>query len=343
MRTPQSSLPDHDGLTRRLNAILPSSGLGGAPFEIVRRGRTRLMSTFPVEIVVCRLGDGTLLRLFLKYQLDVGRPTNGHRRGVLHEAEVYRRVLGAREGSRPKFYGTYTDEQSGEVCMALEDVRRGTQIKEIRPRRRGPSQEDAMILASRWIARFHADLEKPTAEGAFEFLPRYDEGYFTGWARLTEAFTSGMHATRPWLPELCARAGPLLAPLMKEPLTVIHGEFYTNNILLRRRSIHVVDWEAAALGAGAIDLAALTEGWRSRLVQECEAEYRATRWPNGAPEDFERTLEAARLYLHFRWLGERADGAASAGRVAHLRATAARLGLVAPTFPAAEDPGASAL
>jgi aminoglycoside phosphotransferase (APT) family kinase protein len=342
MRTPHSSLPDLDVLTRRLNAILPSSGLEGAPIEIVRRGRTRLMSTFPVETVVCRMGDGTLLRLFLKYQLDAGRPENGHRRGVLHEAEVYRRVLGSREDSRPKFYGTYADEQSGEVFLALENIRRGTQIREIRPRERGPSQEDAMILAARWIGRFHADLEKPAAEGAFEFLPRYDEGYYTGWARRTEAFTSGIQATRPWLPELCARAGPLLAPLMKVPFTVIHGEFYTNNILLRRRSIHVVDWEAAALGPGAIDLAALTEGWRSGLVQDCEAEYRATRWPNGAPGDFERTLEAARLYLHFRWLGERADRAVSAHRVERLRAMAARHGLVEPDLPAAEGPGASA-
>src|SRR5262245_46623118 len=150
MRTPHSCLPDLDGLTRRLSAILPPWGVGGPPIEIVRRGRTRLMSTFPVEIVVCRLGDGTLLRLFLKYQFDAGQPANGHRRGVLHEAEVYRRVLGAREGSRPRFYGTHIDEQSGEVCMALENVHRGTQIKEIRPRRRGPTQEDAMILAARW-------------------------------------------------------------------------------------------------------------------------------------------------------------------------------------------------
>jgi hypothetical protein len=71
----------------------------------------------------------------------------------------------------------------------------------------------------------------------------------------------------------------------------------------------MVDWESAAIAAGAIDLAALTEGqhWPVALVRRCERAYRIARWPDGAPSGFARALDAARVYLHFRWLGERPD------------------------------------
>ncbi len=342
MQTPPSSIPDLEGLTLRLNAILANSGAGGGPVEAVQRRRPRLMSTFPIEIVTCRLADGTLRRLFLKYQSDKSNAAHGHRGGVPYEAEVYRRILASRQGSRPRFYGTYVDRKTGETWLALEHLDRGTQIKEIRIRKKGIAQQVAMVFASRWIARFHADLATPTIQGSFGFLNRYDAEYYAGWARRTYEFTSAIHATCPWLPRLCERAGELLAPLLTGPLTVIHGEFYTNNILLCRQNIHAVDWESTALGCGAIDLAALTEGsWSPRLVRSCEREYVRTRWPQEAPPEFERTLEAARLYLHFRWLGDRSDrtlSEMSSWRIERLRSTAAKLGLVERGAPGSEPP-----
>ena len=80
-----------------------------------------------------------------------------------------------------------------------------------------------------------------------------------------------------------------------------------NNILYSGGVIYPIDWESAAVAAGEIDLACLTEGWPPRVVRECERRYREARWPDGAPADFERRLGAARLYLAFRWLGEEPD------------------------------------
>jgi hypothetical protein len=53
--------------------------------------------------------------------------------------------------------------------------------------------------------------------------------------------------------------------------------------------------------------AILTGGWPAEIVQQCELEYRRACWPDGMPADFERPLDAARLYLHFLWLGSRPD------------------------------------
>ena len=321
-----ASIPSDEEVTRRLNAIFAGSGHRG-PVEVVARTPHRLESFFPIEVVTCRLSDGTHRDLLLKFQSSRSHGAHGHRRGLAHEAEVYRRIIAPQEGARPRFYGTSTDE-SGDTCLVLEYLDRGTQVRGIRVRR---TQHAAMVIAARWIARLHGGFESAAAQDSFGFLDRYDERYFTGWVRRTLELTSGLRATRPWLPRLCERAEGLLAPLWAGPPTAIHGEFYTNNILLCDGTIHAVDWEAAALGPGVIDLAALTEGtWPPRVVRRCERAYVRARWPHEAPPQFERDLEAARLYLHFRWLGDRREKTTaekSSWRLEALRSTAAGLGL----------------
>jgi hypothetical protein len=95
----------------------------------------------------------------------------------------------------------------------------------------------------------------------------------------------------------------------------------------------MVDWESAAIAPGEIDLAALTEGrhWPSEIVQECRRAYVSSRWPEGSPCSFQRTLDMAQMYLHFRWLGERPDLAVSEKNLArydHLCLLAERLNLL---------------
>jgi hypothetical protein len=98
---------------------------------------------------------------------------------------------------------------------------------------------------------------------------------------------------------------------LESPQTVIHGEFYAKTLLLRRGQIFILDWESAAIAAGEIDLAALTEGlhWPEPLVRRCERCYLKARWPHGPPTSFVRAFCAAKIYLHFRWLGERPEWA----------------------------------
>jgi len=65
-----------------------------------------------------------------------------------------------------------------------------------------------------------------------------------------------------------------------------------------------VDWQSAAIAAGEVDLASLTHSRPRQMVQKCEREYCESRWPKGAPDDFEERLEAARVYMNLRWLGD---------------------------------------
>jgi thiamine kinase-like enzyme len=107
---------------------------------------------------------------------------------------------------------------------------------------------------------------------------------------------------------------------------VIHGEYYPRNILGRGGRVHPVDWESAAIGAAEIDIAALTEHWPRDVTATCLAAYLDARWPRGAPEGFAERLALARMYLHFRWLGE--QPARAPWRWSNLRALARRMGLL---------------
>ena len=138
-------------------------------------------------------------------------------------------------------------------------------------------------------------------------MPAHDADYYCGWARRTLEFArdAGRHAS--WLARLCDQADELADCLLAAPRTVAHGEFYAENILVHDRRIAPVDWETAAVAAGEIDLASLTEGWPAAIVHRCEDEYRRARWPSGPPHDFERTLAAARIHWSLRWLGDRPE------------------------------------
>jgi thiamine kinase-like enzyme len=75
---------------------------------------------------------------------------------------------------------------------------------------------------------------------------------------------------------------------------------------MRDKMIFPVDWESAAIAAGEIDLASMTEGWPSDIVTRCREAYQRARWGNGVPEGSQIRLKAAEMYLQFRWLGDNA-------------------------------------
>jgi hypothetical protein len=330
MQTPLSLLPDSRTLAARLASAL--DGNGSSRLRIVERKRPRYMSTFPNEIITCRLAGGKSRRLFCKYEAGQNHDSHGHRGGLAYEAEIYRRVLSPLKTVRPEFIGADPDAANDGTWLILEHLGRCTRLKDIRVRRKGISQSVAMMLASRWLGQFHAAQEPRVADASLSFLKRYDAGYYAGWMRRTFEFSRPLHKRLPWLAKLCRRGGEMFAPLLSAPPTVIHGEFYINNILVRGKKVFPVDWESAAIGAGEIDLAAQTEGpWREALKGRCEREYQKARWPGGAPEDFQQRLETARLYLQFRWLGERPDWTLrekSRWRFTELRSVARRLQII---------------
>jgi hypothetical protein len=298
MRTPASSLPDLQALARGLTSVLGGSGAAKGPVAVVNRQPCG-QGTFPKEVVTCRCGDGSELRLFCKYGSDeTNHNCHGHRGGVAYEAAVYSQILQRSRATTPKYYGTYIAEWDCDTWLILDYMANAVRLTRA-------ADPGAMNSAAAWIGRFHADHELGAASAARPSLHTYDANYYQGWARRTNEFAGALHRDFGWLATLCRRFEEVVPLLMAATQTVIHGEYYpAKNILYADGIVCPVDWESAAIAAGEIDVAALTEGWPAGAARECEYQYQRNRWPEGAPSDFERTLGAARLYLAFRWLGE---------------------------------------
>ncbi len=324
--------PDLQSLSDGLTKLLQGERSTGNSVEVLGRRQLVPTMTFPVEIVTCRVNGSRKLSLFCKYAAGRSHNAHGHRGGVAYEGAVYRTLLQPMAVSTPRFFGVLQDRRGREAGLVLEFLECGTLLRDLELDLQARPKPTPMGLAARWIGRFHAASAVWVRVPSAVLLHHYDADYYLGWARRTAKLARPLRRRCSWLAVLCARAPELLAPLLNAPPVVIHGEYYQNNIMVCGRKIYPTDWESTAVAAGEIDLAALTEGpWRPEVVRQCEHEYQRARWPDGTPADFARTLDAARLYLHFRWLGERPDWTlrdSNRWRFGQLRSVATRLGLI---------------
>lgn len=323
LTTTHSVPPDQQMLTATLTSLLIENGSNKGQLTIVRREPT-IQGTFPKEIVTCRLDDGREIRLFCKYAAGHNHNAYGHRGGVALEATVYRKLLQPMQVSAPALQGVYTDRTTGEIWLILEHLDESVRVKK-------SADPAAMALAARWIGQFHAANEMRLQGGQIPFLKPYNVEYYLGWAQRTSQYAGHLHQHFHWLQPLCEGFETMVTSLLSAPPTVIHGEYYPKNILYRDGKIFPVDWESTAIAAGEIDLASLTEAWPEEIAHQLEFEYQQARWPAGKPAGFERTLGAAQLYLHFRWLGDlpgRTTNTGSLWRFEQLQAMGKRLELI---------------
>ncbi len=327
MKPLSPQLPDMKALTTGLKSLVGRAHNGGSHLTVLRRRKFVEAGSFASELVTCRLSNGSRLQLLCKYTSKYweapGEESWGHRRGVLHEAAVYRDVLRPLKVSAPRFYGTHTDPKTGETWLVLEYLPDALRVNQA-------DRPGAMGLAARWIGEFHALAEARLRRASFRFLRIFDAAYYRGWPQRTLRFAGPLKERFPWLRTVCQRFEGW-APLLLSRRTVIHGEYYGRNVLFQKDRIYPVDWESAAIAAGELDLASLTEGWPASTVRQCQREYQRARWPQGAPADFPQTLEAARVFTMFRWLGDSPEITHDRGSrfyFRELRTAAERLGLL---------------
>jgi len=312
-------LPAEHTLAAGLAAVF-----GVRPDELVlERRRNPRASTFPSEFVRCLLPDGRSLELCCKYGADEGDGCHGHRGNAAYEAAVYRLLMRRGLAGVPRLYGTFAERSARRTWLVLERVP-GVRIDDL------ADQARAMRAAAAWIGRLHAANPLADARAAGVPLIRHTRGYYLGWIRRTIEFARPLHARYPWLPALGRHADALVAPLLTAPRVLVHGEYYPHNVLVHGAAVFAVDWQSAALAAGELDLAALTEHWPAEIADACVREYRDARWPAGAPASFDAVLEAARIHWLFRWLGDRPEWTLrerAHWRWQALERVAARLGL----------------
>jgi len=253
MRTSIVQFPELETLAHSLDTIFNDDNSPAGQVTILAREPNLRTSTFPNEIVTCQLADGSDLQLLCKCEAGHRHSAFGHRGGIAFEAEVYGQVLQPLTVSTPTFYGLQKDVITGETCFILEYLDKCTRVRD-------SSDPILMRAAARWLGQFHRANESRLSTASLSFLNRHNAEYYLGWADRTSLLAGHSHQRFKWLARLCKRVEEIVDMLLEPPAIVIHGEYYPNNILFCRGTIYPVDWEAAAVAIGEIDLASLIDG-----------------------------------------------------------------------------------
>jgi aminoglycoside phosphotransferase (APT) family kinase protein len=204
------------------------------------------------------------------------------------ELEAYR-VLGPAGLQVPACYGAVAEPRIGRHWLFLEAVD-GVPLWQV-------SERDAWDGAARWLGELHGGGPPPR----YRHLLRYDAAYFRRWIDRAVAFVADGS-----LAAVAAGWDRVVDRLTAWPPTLVHGEFYPSNLLVRRGAVVPVDWEMAGVGPGLLDVAALISGdWdaaeRERLALVYLDSLPTARRPQ--PEVFLDALAYCRLHVAVQWLG----------------------------------------
>jgi hypothetical protein len=276
----------------------------------VQRRFSRWSSTFRTERLRVSLdGDEKPLRIFFKdlhpaHQVtDVRVPHGlGHTPSRL-ELDMYRSILSRGRFGTLHLYASRWEPDPGRCWLFLEDAGR-TPLHNVH-------DLPQWVDAARWSARFHAATRHLSAAQT-RFLPRWDRTRYGKCAERVQRLLPTVddherETLRAGLDALTANLDRLSAL----PRCVIHGQFFGSNIMLRPRKtpprIAVIDWETAALGPPAFDLASICGcrwsgdkqlAMRAAYVEQYETDTgEAVDW-----DAFCRELNAVGIYQALEWL-----------------------------------------
>jgi Phosphotransferase enzyme family len=282
-------------------------------------------SSFFVNEIDLGLDDGTTVALVAKAtRWDARLPEAQQAKPAFlwddqRERATYESILTQADLQSARYFGSYVDE-SGVRYLLLERIP-GIRLWEC-------ADFEPWCEAARWLARLHARVsaESAAASRAAAYLLRYDRDFYESWmTRAAQfhaahpAFLPGFHPTAhrtrggdPGLWRLAATHSLVVQRLLDEPPAFLHGEFYSENILVECRehamTVRPVDWEMAALGPALMDLAHLVAGrWsddaRGRVAEAYFQELAAHGHDTPRREHYLETLDCCLIHLSVQNLG----------------------------------------
>jgi aminoglycoside phosphotransferase (APT) family kinase protein len=295
-RTPSAALE------RALRSVVE----GGGELELVERRPLSCHATFPLEELRLRDGDGRERWLVWK---DLSRRSATDPvwavkprfvQDPLREVAAYRQVLFPAGVSAPRFLGASTDAATGRCWLFLERVA-GRPLWQ-------HGELEAWCAAARWAAELHARFAARPPISCGRLLAQ-DAGYFRRWIERLERSGRWLAATMREVEGLVRSSRAAVRWLAAQPVTLVHGELYPSNVLVEESDgalrIRPVDWEMAGIGAGLLDLAALTSGSWSEAERTTIVEaYRRALPERLRPlaSDLRAGLDRCRLLLAVQWL-----------------------------------------
>lgn len=273
--------------------------------SVIERRNNPWSSRSPSEILKVRLADRAVCEVLVKYEAENPGHT-GHRGGIARESRVYERVLRPL-GLGASFYGGSLEAAVGAPWIAIAYIGDAVRISKA-------PYPGAILSAARWIGHFQLLTRELIGAEGVRFLSRYDLEYYLGWVTRAQDFVGDVGRTYPWFRDACAAAPEVFDILIRAPETIVHGEYYPQNVLWRDGAVFPVDWESAAIGAGEIDLASLVQKWPADAAAAAHPQYLSARDAKGGDPVHWHRLSAAMTYWSFRWLGDSVEWARDPAR-----------------------------
>lgn len=285
--------PTNDELLAVLSPAYAEEGI-----ERLERAPYRYATSHPLEELRVHLTTGVVSVLFKDLGWDrllpeaaAGRPRFLHQ--PRREIDTYRAIL-RRTGVGPRCHAA--SSHPDRPWLFLEQVP-GVELWQI-------GEPGTWDTVAGWLATFHDRFPVDAVRSTNPHLLDRNAGDFDRWRR--RAIAALERSADPRAADLRRRLRDGVARPVGAP-TFLHGELYPANVLVSagagRVRVCPVDWEMAATGPPAFDLAALVTGWdetaRRRLVER----YRAARHPSPDAEELRLDLESCRLHLALQWLG----------------------------------------
>jgi aminoglycoside phosphotransferase (APT) family kinase protein len=271
-------------------------------------------SGFAIHDLDVVLEDGTALELLaknlswqaLKRTERLGRPSFLH--DPLREIETYRRILAPAALETPTYYGSIADPDRDRFLLLMERVG-GLQLADHGDFEVWEETARRLALMHERLAAVRASLPSETVG----HLLGYDGDYYRLWKRRARRLVDQSpldERLRGGLARLFSRYDSVVEQLLALPVTIVHGELYSFNVLIDGRGgalrVCPIDWEMAALAPRLVDLAGLIAGsWTAAEKRSLALVYHGAAdvgdlWP---VDEFLRALDWCRLHVAVQWIG----------------------------------------
>jgi hypothetical protein len=310
-------LTRNDSLCHELEKVLASHFGATRRIRSLRRRQSRYASSCPIHNLWIELETGESLSIVLKdlspsSLLEAARKVRpGGIYNPRREMDMYRMALDSEHFGTALCCGTLIREDTSSFWLLLERVT-GPLLWQV-------GRIGQWRSAARWLAHFHSHFAKDIKHKAPPGVLVHDARHYLRWLERAERFACGHHngvsAASARFKRIAKAYRSVVKYLLALPSTLIHGEFYPSNVIVRRRNenqICPIDWEVAALGPGLIDVAALVSGkWSEDARTSMITAYREElELRTGVAPSLRELLEAVdycQLYLSVQWLGWAAD------------------------------------
>jgi Phosphotransferase enzyme family len=308
----QQGEEDEGVLREYLQQILPDvCGRASRIVDIGRR-RSEFSSSYDCDILTVQLADGAQVPVFLKNLGFSHIPKDQARWRRERELRIYRELLGSLEAQAQlgtaRYYGCVWDETAGRYWLLLEHVP-GMEVRYC---------DFAYWLgAVRWLGRMQGYFaQHATQLGGCDYLLRHDANFFLASAEL--AIAAGRHfppALADRLTHILQTYIGLMKVLANQPLTLVHGSFRPQNVLVNPGAGPLrfcpIDWELAALGSPLYDLAVFADGFAPPMLDQLLESYRLGAEEHnvrvGSGEEARCIVDGFRLHKIVKSLGKPRD------------------------------------